>query len=260
MKDLNIEDLENLPGKLLKKGETFSFRCHSGLACFNRCCRNLNLMLYPYDVLRLKQNLGISSDGFLDEHVDIVLRPGTHFPEVLLRMADNEEKTCPFLTEKGCSVYPDRPDTCRRFPVEQGAVIDENLRVKEVFHLYRPPEFCLGKNEAQPWTSESWSRNQEGEKHEKMTLRWAQIRHRFQADPWNGQGPGCPNGKMAFMATYNVDAFRDFVFNSSFLKRFKIKTETVRRIKTDDVELLKLGFEWVMLFIWGIPSKMIRPR
>lgn len=244
---------------MLKKGETFSFRCHSGLACFNQCCRNINLMLYPYDVLRLKQNLGISSGQFLDDYVDIVLRPDTFFPEVLLRMADNEEKSCIFLTRDGCSVYPDRPDTCRKYPIEEGAVFYDNRKVQEVFHLFKPREFCRGKDEDLTWSPEGWVRDQEGEKHSAMTLRWAQIRHRLQIDPWKGQGPGCPNGKMAFMAVYNLDAFRDFVFNSSFLKRFKLKAETIRRIKIDDEALLRLGFDWVTLFLWGIPSKKIRP-
>ncbi len=40
---------------------------------FSLCCRNLNLFLYPYDVIRLKKGLEITSDQFLDKYVDIVL-------------------------------------------------------------------------------------------------------------------------------------------------------------------------------------------
>ena len=124
MKYIDEKDLNNLPGIELKSGDSFAFRCHLGIACFNRCCRNLNLFLYPYDVIRLKAALGIDSDRFLDQYVDVILRDFNFFPDVLLHMADNAERTCPFLTDTGCSVYPDRPDTCRTFPVEQGLRYD----------------------------------------------------------------------------------------------------------------------------------------
>ena len=124
MKNVDIDEIDKLPGRRIKEGETFCFRCHPEVSCFNRCCRNLNLFLYPFDVVRLKQCLGITSNVFLDEYVDVVLRPSNFFPEVLLRMAPTPEKTCPFLTDTGCSVYADRPDTCRIFPIEQGMLYD----------------------------------------------------------------------------------------------------------------------------------------
>ncbi|MBW2563942.1 MAG: YkgJ family cysteine cluster protein, partial [Deltaproteobacteria bacterium] len=82
----------------------------------------------------------------------------------------------------------------------------------------------------------------------------------FQDDPWGSEGPDGPKGKMAFMATYNIDRFSDFVFNSSFLKRYKVKSALLKKIKTDDTQLMKFGFEWVKLFVWGIRTKNIRPR
>ncbi len=44
----------------------FRFACNPGVACFNECCRDLNQFLTPYDVLRLKRGLGLSSRQFLD--------------------------------------------------------------------------------------------------------------------------------------------------------------------------------------------------
>jgi Fe-S-cluster containining protein len=125
MKSIDPKQIDRLPGTPLKKNDRFNFRCHRDLACFNQCCRNLNLFLYPYDALRLKKSLGMDSDRFLEVHVDVVMREGNYFPDVLLRMADNESRTCPFLSEAGCSVYPDRPDTCRTFPVEHGMLFKD---------------------------------------------------------------------------------------------------------------------------------------
>ena len=58
VKQLTPHDLDQLPGIRLRAGDTFRFRCHPGVGCFNRCCRNLNLFLYPYDVIRLRNRLG----------------------------------------------------------------------------------------------------------------------------------------------------------------------------------------------------------
>jgi hypothetical protein len=65
---------------------------------------------------------------------------------------------------------------------------------------------------------------------------------------------------MAFMATYNIDRFAEFVFQSSFLKRYRVKAPVLKKIKADDAELLKFGFDWVKLFLWNIKTKKIKPR
>ena len=260
MKYVDIDNLDKLPGRRLKKDDTFSFHCHSGLSCFNQCCRNLNLFLYPYDVLRLKKSLGITSDQFLDKYVDIVLRSSSFFPEALLRMSDNAEMTCPFLAESGCLVYPDRPDTCRTFPVEQGLIFDSINKKTKPICFFRPPDFCMGQHESKEWTTTSWSTDQDAVGYNKMTSLWAELKSMFQTDPWRGAGPDSPRGKMAFMATYNIDMFRNFLFNSSFLKRYKVKSAILKKIKTDDVELVKFGFVWVKYYIWGIKTKYIRLR
>jgi uncharacterized protein len=260
MKYVDIKKIEKLPGRRLKPDETFSFHCHPEIACFNRCCRNLNLFLFPYDVLRLKTALGISSDQFLDRYVDVVLRSDNFFPEVLLRMSENHEKTCPFVLDAGCAVYADRPDTCRLFPIEQGVLYDAAGQKDQVIYFFRPPNFCRGAYESNPWTASRWANDQQTEIYHKMTIRWAELKRRFQTDPWGAEGPQGPKAKMAFMAAYNIDRFRDFVFNSSFLKRYKVKTAILKKIKNDDKDLLQFGFDWIKFYLWGIKTKKFRPR
>ena len=260
MKSVAISDMKTLPGIRLQSGDTFRFRCHAGIACFNRCCRNLKLFLYPYDLLRLKNALGMTSDQFLDEHVDVVLRQGNHFPEVLLRMADNEQQTCPFLSDDGCRVYADRPDTCRFFPVERGVLFDAHRQEPVPVHFFRPPDFCLGQHEDQQWNMAGWAQDQQAALYDRMTTRWAQVKHLFQSDPWGSEGPGGQKAKMAFMAAYNIDAFRQFIFESTFLARFRVKPGLVKKIRKDDVEMMTFGWDWIKLFVFGISSKNIRPR
>ena len=53
MKPIEIEDIDKLPGIRIKENDTFCFRCHPEVECFNQCCRNLNLFLYKQDDLAL---------------------------------------------------------------------------------------------------------------------------------------------------------------------------------------------------------------
>ena len=105
-----------------------------------------------------------------------------------------------------------------------------------------------------------WVTDQETAQYRNMTIQWAELKRLFQNDPWGFEGPQGPKAKMAFMATYNIDRFRDFVFQSSFLKRYRIKSTLRQKLKTDEVALLKFGFDWVKVFIWGMQSKDIKPR
>jgi hypothetical protein len=254
LKYIETDELTNLRGKILSETDRFSFKCHAGLTCFNQCCRNLNLYLYPYDIIRLKKKLGISSDRFIEAYTDIVTRPGRHYPDVLLRMADNAEKTCIFLTPSGCGVYTDRPHTCRAYPFEQGVYYDVLRNKSRLVHFFRPPEFCEGPRESRICTLKSWETEQEASFYNTMTAQWADVMRLFQNDPWGGQGPVGRQGKMAFMAAYNMDAFREFVLASSFLQRYSIKPDLRLKIKSDDLALLKLGMAWIKLFLFGVHS------
>jgi len=175
-------------------------------------------------------------------------------------MADNAEKTCPFLVSEGCSVYTDRPGTCRMFPVEPGIYYDENSNASRHLFFFRPPDFCLGRHGTRQWQPRSWLKNQNSQIYHQMAIEWSDLKRRFQDDPWGGEGPNGRRGKMAFMALYNIDQFREFVFNSSFLRRYRVPHGMLKQIRTRDRELLLFGFDWVRAFLWGISSKMILLR
>ncbi len=41
----------------------------------------------------------------------------------ILKMLDDKERSCPFVTPEGCTIYTDRPANCRYYPVGQGALM-----------------------------------------------------------------------------------------------------------------------------------------
>jgi len=255
-----MEDIGQVEGQLLKQADRFSFCCQPGLSCFNQCCRNLNLFLYPFDVIQLKHELGLSSDLFLDAYVDVVMRADNFFPDVLLKMTNKGMRPCVFSTASGCRVYQKRPYTCRTFPVEYGMQYDASGGKSELVGFFRPPGFCQGPQAQETWTLTSWSADQGADIYQRMAEDWSAVKGLFKNDPWGREGPQGNRAKMAFMASYNMDAFRAFVFGSSLLKRFKVKTALLKKIEKDDVALMRFGFDWIKLTVWGIKTRKIRRR
>ena len=35
----------------------FKFKCHKGIECFTKCCRGIDIMLTPYDILTMRKRL-----------------------------------------------------------------------------------------------------------------------------------------------------------------------------------------------------------
>jgi hypothetical protein len=62
--------------------------------------------------------------------------------------------------------------------------------------------------------------------------------------------------QMFFMASYNIDKFRKFVFESSFLERYPMDERSLENLRSDDVTLLDFGLKWLkgILFKEGGPQ------
>jgi hypothetical protein len=144
--------------------------------------------------------------------------------------------------------------------MEQGVLYHSDPRKIQRVYLFRPPDFCQGPREHRTCTPAEWARDPDDVLYDNLTLEWAKLKALLHDDPWGQEGPGGSKAKMTFMATYNIDAFREFVFKSSFLRRYKIQTVLLKKIQKDDIELLKMAFAWVRFYLWRTPSKMFKPR
>ena len=51
--------------------------------------------------------------------------------------------------------------------------------------------------------------------------------------------------KMAHLAGYDMDTFRRFVLDSSFLSRFHVPQERLEAVREGDTALLLPGFDWI---------------
>ena len=79
----------------LKLNDIFSFSCNKSLPCFNQCCADINIVLTPYDIIRLKNRLNITSDEFLSKYAVVPFSKQQKLPVVILKMKEDKGKPCP---------------------------------------------------------------------------------------------------------------------------------------------------------------------
>ena len=231
----------------LDPSHIFQFNCSPGIPCFTQCCQDVNIVLTPYDVLRMKNSLGISSDEFLDNYSVIIPKKERLIPMVVLKMNEDDKK-CPFVADEGCTIYADRPWPCRMFPLD--------MNLDGTFSFITDSSRCQGLRADQKWRISDWLVDQGVPLYDEMNTLFSQIIFPLHAHELDIDNPKIY--QMTFMALYNLDKFKGFVFNSTFLDRFDVDQVRQEKIKRNDIELLKFSFEWVRFGIFGEKTFQVR--
>lgn len=239
-------NLKAVETKSLNLNSKFKFRCYPGIKCFTKCCSNIDIMLTPYDVLRLKNRLDISSAEFLDKYTAVRIDDKSSHPYAYLKM-EGEERICPFLVgpEEGCSIYTDRPVSCRYYPVGQGTMKKregEELAHEE-FYFFVREKHCKGYEEDTGWTIQSWREDQKSAHWDDMNREWKEVLMRRNLPGKSGLDK--KKQMQFFMASYDLDRFRNFVFQSRFLEVFDVPEEEVKKMAEDEVTLMKFAFRYI---------------
>ncbi|MEJ2367027.1 MAG: YkgJ family cysteine cluster protein [Acidobacteriota bacterium] len=184
----------------LSRDDRFTFHCGPDMDCFNACCRDVSIVLTPYDVLRMKRALRLDSSEFLRRYTMVPFTKEQKIPVVLLKM-EGEAKQCPFVTEEGCGIYAHRPWACRMYPLGYAEPDNPNPEDR-AFHFLLKEDICHGHG-------------------------------------------------MYYMALYDLDRFRRFVFESRFLELFDVDELRAEVMKTDDTELLEFAVQWLRFSLFG---------
>ena len=230
--------------------DTFKFACHPGVSCFNKCCGDVNIFLLPYDVLRLKKRLGMTSTEFLEKYTILPVQKDMKTPVVLLKMGDDEHKSCPHLTEKGCGVYEDRPWPCRMYPLGLASQKDTPDGWQgDRFYFLLQEEVCKGFGESKEWTIRQWLDDQGVEEYDRWGEAYKELTlHKF----FETGGELTPEKiHMMYTACYDLDKFREFVFNSTLLERFEIDEDYAQEMSYSDEALLQFAFLWLRFSLFG---------
>jgi hypothetical protein len=234
----------------------FQFACHPGVSCFNQCCRQLTLWLTPYDFLRLRRNLGLSSDELLDRYCTVDNgQNGWPLPRIFM---EGPEQVCPFVSQAGCRVYPDRPGACRTYPLGRAVRGGSGQAPREEGYFLVKEEHCQGFQEGPQWTPQEWMEDQGLAEYNRFNDLFAPIltRQAPDADP----GVIARKMQMMFMACYKLESFRRFVATPRFRQTFDLPEEQWQALEDDELSLLEFAFSWLRFAIFGESTLPLRPE
>jgi hypothetical protein len=234
----------------LSLDDAFQFRCHKGIACFNQCCRNIDIMLAPYDILRLKRRFDLSSRDFIDRYTRDFPMDGHGMPGLKLATKDGTQE-CVFLTDEGCSVYEDRPSACRYYALGLMAMRKKDSPRDEDSYFVVKEDHCLGHFENQTQTVREYRRDQGLEPYDEANREWRRIVLKKRS---GGPALGKPSQRsfeMFHLASYDIDGFRAFVVSPGFAELFELDPALRQEILADDEKLLTFAFRFMKQVLFG---------
>jgi len=259
-----MDYVEDFKEKILSEYERmnedseFKFECGKNMKCFTACCGDVNIFLTPYDVLRMKNRLGISSQEFLEKYTINPFTKTQKLPSVLLKM-DQETKRCQFVTrEDGCTIYEDRPWACRMYPLGKASPRDVSSGTgsdREFYFLMAEDE-CLGVKEGKKtFTVKGWIEDQGIADYDEMGEYFKKVCLHPMLDEID---PTPQKMEMFYMACYNLDNFRRFITESRFGHVYDVTEEEIEKAAADDVELLKFGIRWLLFGLFNESTMKVR--
>ena len=257
-KDKNPSNI--LPAKYTLDSR-IQFRCHPGVSCFTECCGNIKIVLTPYDILQIRKRLGLEAAEFLHIYTEPTYLEKTDFPGVVIKLT--EEGRCPFIKSRteGCMIYSDRPTACRYYPVGMANFHEgtqEEQDSEEFYFIVKEPH-CKGFEEDKTWTIREWREDQGVDLRDTMNKGWMELVMRRKS--FGYQATLSEQAKrMFFMASTDLDQFRSFIFDSSFLKTYEVDQETLDRIREDDVELLLFSYRVLASMLFGTNDVKVKPE
>ena len=234
------------------------FNCYPGISCFNACCKQADITLAPYDIIRLKNRLGMTSSEFLKKHTVPFQMDGHGTPGVKMRTTD-DDPVCLFMDEeKGCTVYEDRPSACRYYPVALLSSRRSDEYHDEQSYAVVQESHCMGHNEPREITVADYRKEQKVEEYDELNRDFYRIMlKKKSAGPAIGK-PSPTSFQFFFLVCYDIDRFKDFLSAPNFRAVYDITDEEYERIMNDEVERLKFGYKLLMQVLFGedkIPLK-----
>ena len=226
------------------------FQCRKGIACWNTCCSKIDISLTPYDILRLKQRLNLSSGEFLQQYTVPYEMEREGITGVKLRPVKNGS-ACRFMTPEGCSVYEDRPTACRYYPVTLLSMRrqDEYTDIQSLALMKE--DHCLGHNEAHDLSVEEYRAEQGVVEYDELARGWHQLILKSRS---SGPAAGKPSKRslqLFFMVCYDLDRFRSFVVSPGFRELYDLNTQETIEILGDDTRLMLFGFRFLKQVLFG---------
>jgi Fe-S-cluster containining protein len=211
-------------GRFLDPDDTFRFECDkSGFCCKDRF--GSPIIINPYDVMRLRKRLGITSIQLLQQFADLTWGAESEIPLALLRYDDlgKGKNKCPFLRSYGCRVYEDRPLRCRLYPLGRATDLEGT---SYFFIMKTGPQCGLGKGKSH--TIQSWLEESGAEDH----LLWS--------DEYNKLITGIDHRKYRMLDTGTKFMFGLLLYDCDTLKE-RLAEQGLEYVTEDDDDFMTLS-------------------
>ena len=207
-------------------------------------------------MLRLKRAAGMESSDFLEQHTLCPQVCDQKFPVVILKM-EEEDKRCPFISEKGCGVYNDRPWACRMYPL--GAAEPKSHPQRPAVSLRAPGgPVPRPRQRARRSRCANGSGRQGAEAYEMMSGGFKELTlHDF----WDSDKPltRAAGGHVlhGLLRPRPLPPLR--IRNRASCNCSRSTKRASKRSRTDDQELLEFGMQWLRFSIFGERSMRLQP-
>jgi Fe-S-cluster containining protein len=254
MVDINIEDspFESSPvaPETFDENHVIKFRCYKGIECFNACCANIDITLTPYDIIRLKNRLGMTSSEFLKKYTIPFELAANSIAGVKYKPVEGGT-ACQFMTEEGCSVYEDRPTACRYYPVGLLSMRRADESFDRASYAMVKEDHCKGHQEDREITIGDYRKEQGLEEYDEHGRSWRQLILKMKSAGPSIGALSKTSLQFFFMACYDVDRFREFIKSPGFEQSFVIDDATRKELLEDDLALLKFGDRMIRQVMYG---------
>lgn len=228
----------------MNHNQKFQFRCHSEIKCFNACCQDLHQVLAPYDILRLKYHFQINSSQFLKTYTQSYIGPETGLPVVVLNTKSQMDLRCIFVSEKGCLVYPNRPASCRYYPLARMISRSRITGEKKATFMLIQEAHCMGHDEKEntllcQQTVDSWIKSQEltdYDKHNDQMLELIAAKNTANKNDLSEH-----DKQLFFMCCYDIDLFKNYAAERNFFTESQQSTYSLE----NDIKMLDYSLKWI---------------
>lgn len=238
---------------MVADSHVIEFSCHKGIGCWNACCSNIDISLTPYDVLRMKTRLGISSTEFLKDYTVPYEMEKDGIAGIKFRPVEGGS-ACRFMKPEGCDIYTDRPTACRYYPVALLSMRKQDEYVDRDSYAIVKEDHCKGHEVNRRITIADYRKEQGLEEYDELARGWRQlVLKKKSSGPTIGK-PSLRSRQLFFMACYDIDKFREFVRMESFGKLFELPADEKEALLKDDVALLQFAFRFLRQVLFGEES------
>jgi uncharacterized protein len=223
--------------------EEFRFACGPEVACFNDCCRDLNQALTPYDALRLRRALDLPSGRFLAQFTRRHTGPESGLPVVTLAPSDRQTLACPFVSATGCRVYPDRPASCRTYPLVRSVRRSRQTGTTVASYFILNEPHCRGFAGNRTQTARQWTADQGVGDYNTENDRMLDV---IRLKKGLRRGPlSLSAAERVYTALYDLDEFRRRLFDDGVAAESGVGEDLLEAARQDEFALLRVGLEWV---------------